>query len=151
MLFKTWSKGTKYLGHNKALAWESRGFAIKKEDVPILTHPLQLVFDIQSVVCPGVSTHALRPICHLCHPSAITFPVDSQVVDSWWQRWQRFLNFHLLQVFLPLSLREFWSDKGIRLPDPFLDLQIIQLLIIDVAPVFFVPMPGRCHCGEMFP
>ena len=33
-------KGTKTLGNSKALAWESRGFVHKKEDVYILTHPL---------------------------------------------------------------------------------------------------------------
>jgi len=32
-------KGTKTLGNSKALAWESRGFVHKKEDVYILTHP----------------------------------------------------------------------------------------------------------------
>ena len=35
-------KGTKTLGNSKALAWESRGFVHKKEDVYILTHPLLL-------------------------------------------------------------------------------------------------------------
>ncbi|MBR3443459.1 MAG: hypothetical protein IKG96_07345, partial [Bacteroidaceae bacterium] len=44
-------KSTKKLRHNKALACESRGFAIKKENVPILTHPLfigWLTFSITS-------------------------------------------------------------------------------------------------------
>ena len=33
-------KDTKSLGNNKASAWESRGFVVKKKGCIILTHPL---------------------------------------------------------------------------------------------------------------
>ena len=44
-------KGTKTLGNSKALAWESRGFVHKKEDVYILTHPLSSKHLLITALC----------------------------------------------------------------------------------------------------
>ena len=39
MIFFSMSKGTKSLGHDKALACESRGFVYNKKGCIVLTHP----------------------------------------------------------------------------------------------------------------
>ena len=53
-------------------------------------------------------------------------------------------------IFLSDSLGEFGCYKLIGFFYPFLNQSIIQLPVIYVAPVFFIPMIGWCHGRKLY-